>query len=458
MKILCRTGVAMTLVTFAAAPVPAVASGAEQEPSPPGFQEADTLRLAALHVLAVEEDARTRRVELERRAADLRMENLTVGQLPQFQLRGDAAYQSEVITLPFEGPDLSPSSPSKERYELALEADWKVWDGGIASARRDVERAGLSSTLATLDAEVFQIRAEVTDAFFSALLLQEQVREVDLLIEDLESRLLEVRVRVEQGAALPGDMASMRAELLGAAQHRDRLVHERRTALRVLARIVGRPIAADAVLTLPQLSEQMAAHVAAGAADPRSQLPAEARLHPQFAAFDAQRATRERQAAAVEARRRPSISLFGQLAYGSPGFDQFNDSLHEYWRAGVRVQWAPWSWNRHEREIEELSLQRRIVDTHEERFSDVLLRALEQPLGTIAHMRAALDSDDEIVALREEAETYARAQLEERAIPVSTYTRARTDLQDARIARLLHGIELARAQARYLITLGVELR
>ena len=457
MKTLRRMGIAV-LVASAANLAPVAAAGAEQDPSPAGFQAADTLRLAALHVLAVEEDARTRRSELERRAAALRMENVTVGRLPQFQLRGDAAYQSEVISLPFEGPDLAASQPPKERYELALEADWRIWDGGIAAARRDVERAGLSSTLATIDAEVFQTRAEVSDAFFSALLLQEQEREVDLLIEDLESRLLEVRVRVEEGAALPGDMASMRAELLGALQRRDRLVHDGRTALRVLARLVGRPIPETAILALPQLSEQMAAHATAGAADPRSRLPAEARLHPQFSAFDAQRETRERQAAAVEATRRPSVSLFGQLAYGSPGFDQFNDSLHEYWRAGVRVQWAPWSWNRHEREIEELALQRRIVDTHEERFRDALLRALEHPLGTIENMRAALDSDDEIVALREEAEAYARAQLEERAIPVSVYTRARTDLQDARIARLLHGIELARAQARYLITLGVELR
>jgi hypothetical protein len=34
----------------------------------------------------------------------------------------------------------------------------------------------------------------------------------------------------------------------------------------------------------------------------------------------------------------------------------------------------------------------------------------------------------------------------------------RTDLQDARLARQRHRVELARARASYLTTLGIELR
>ena len=238
-----------------------------------------------------------------------------------------------------------------------------------------------------------------------------------------------------------------------ARQRRDELVHERRTVLRVLSDLVGGGVDEDAVLVLPDLSEEMRAWSGPDT-DSSSGLPGRARVHPQFAAFEAQRMARERQGAS----RRPSVSVFGQVAYGSPGFDQFNDSLHEYWRAGVRVQWSPWNWNRREREIQELAVQRRIIDTHEERFADVMLRALERPLGTMEHMREALAYDDEIVALREEATEYAEARLDEQAIPASVYARVRADLQTARIARLRHRIELARARAQYLITLGVELR
>ena len=54
-------------------------------------------------------------------------------------------------------------------------------------------------------------------------------------------------------------------------------------------------------------------------------------------------------------------------------------------------------------------------------------------------------------------ERQARAQLAERAIPVSRYTDARTDVLEARVARARHRVELARAQTRYLLILGAEL-
>jgi len=54
-------------------------------------------------------------------------------------------------------------------------------------------------------------------------------------------------------------------------------------------------------------------------------------------------------------------------------------------------------------------------------------------------------------------ERQARAQLDERAITASAYVDVRSKLEEARIARQRHAVELARARARYLTTLGIEL-
>ncbi len=422
-----------------------------------GPQPADTLHLSALQTLAIAEDTRTARLELEREASGLRAENLKVARLPQIQMRGDASYQSEVIDIPIDNPAFSVPSPPKERYEVALETDWMVWDGGLVDAQRAVENAQLASTLAGLDAEIFGVRMEVANSFFSALLLQEQVHEVEVLIGDLETRLEEMRVRVDQGAALPGDTASMRAELLVARQQRDAIGNERRVALSDLSRLIGRPIDDAEVLALPDLSAQMAAQpLGAVASDTISTLPLNMRTHPQFGAFEAARKSRDMQVQAIRVTARPSVSVFGQFSLGTPGFDQFNDSLHEYWRAGARVRWAPWNWDRRDREVQEVQVQQRLIDNQEQRFSDQLFRLLQRPMRVMEYLRTALGSDDEIIALREQAEEFARIQFEERAISGSAYTRARSDLQEARIARLRHRAELVRAQAQYLITLGVE--
>jgi outer membrane protein TolC len=456
-------------ILFAAAMVPGLATGpaTPSHPTHPSTitaagtrtrQPVDTLHLAVLQRLAVARDPRADRRSIEREASDLRYDNLGVDRLPRFLVRGDAVYQSEVISLATAGAGFAAPVPPKDRYEVALEADWTLWDGGLVRTRRAVEEARLDNTLAVVDAEIFGTRADVTDAFFSALLLQEQVREVDALVDDLEARIEEMRARVDQGVALAGDMASMAAERLRAIQQRDALSSERTVALGTLSRLVGRSVDADEVLALPDLTAELEARpMAAVSSDTLSALPPDMRIHPRFAAFDAQRISADRQADAIRVTTRPSISAFGQLAYGSPGYDQFNDTLHEYWRAGLRVQWAPWNWNRRARQVEEIRVLKRGIEPRERQFSEELLRMLERPIRTMEYMRTAIESDDDIIELREAAEAHARAQFEERAISVAAYTAAVTALQEARIARLRHRTELARAQAYYLITLGVEL-
>jgi outer membrane protein TolC len=173
--------------------------------------------------------------------------------------------------------------------------------------------------------------------------------------------------------------------------------------------------------------------------------------------FAAERARLEGEDALVRARTRPRVAAFGSLAYGRPGLAQFREDLHEYWIGGVRVQWRPWDWGTAGRERQVLQVQRQIVDTEEAAFTDRLRRDVQDELQAVERLRDALATDDRVVALREQVERQARVQLEERAITPAVYVDARTDLQEARLTRQRHRVELARAQARYLTTLGIEI-
>ncbi len=445
-------GAILKLLVLLAALGPSAAGPAQAMPQ-------DTLRLADLQRAAVTLDPRTAQAELEAHASDLRIGNHKAGRLPQFQLLADAGYQSEVVVIPVNVPGVEVARPPKDRYQASLRADWLLWDGGISGARSDAERARLAASLASLDAELFGLRMEVNDVFFGALLLQEALGESDLLIEDLSARLAELRQRVLQGSALAGDTAVVRAELLRAGQQRDAISSERRAALEVLGRLTGRVISDRDAMVLPDLAPEMGSlpdQIADGTL--RGEVPEAVRIHPQYRLFDARRAQLEREAAVVRAARIPQLAAFGELSYGSPGFEQFTRSFHDYWQVGVQLKWQPWNWNKRSREIEGLDTERDILTTEEAAFTERLLRALQTPLRTIEQVRSALVTDDQIIALREQAETQARAQFAERAISATAYTDARTDVQEARVGRLRHQAELARAQAEYLITLGVELQ
>lgn len=416
----------------------------------------DTLQLAGLQDSAVLHDPRLRQAALHERATALRLRNLSAEALPQFRFTGEAAHQSEVASLPITLPgNEEPPRPPKDRYEIALNVDWSAFDGGARGARRDAERADLAAQLAELTATLHPLRMQVLDAYFNALLLQEGVREIDALIDDLDARLREVRAQVTAGAALPGDTAALRAELLTAMQQRAELAADRRAVLDVLSQLSGRTIAPDDVLALPALDTEIVRADVATDTTTGDILPT---IHPQYAAFAARRAQLESQTEVIAARRQPQVGAFGELAWGSPGFAQFTDEPHDYWIAGLRVQWAPWQWGMVQRDVEAVRVAQQIVATEEAAFTARLRREVQQPLAAMQRLREALETDAQIVTLREQVERQARAQFAERAITAADYVDALSDLQEARIARTRHRIELARAQAQYLTTLGLEVR
>jgi outer membrane protein TolC len=122
------------------------------------------------------------------------------------------------------------------------------------------------------------------------------------------------------------------------------------------------------------------------------------------------------------------------------------------------VRWTPFDWGRTSREREAIDAQRAIVATEEDAFAERLLREAEQPLATMERLRTTLRTDERIITLREQVVRQTRAQFDEHAITAAVHVDALTDLEQARVARALHRVQLAQAEAAYLTMLGIPLR
>jgi outer membrane protein TolC len=405
----------------------------------------DTLRLPELQDAAVRQDPRARQLALREEALGLRLRNLESERLPRLQVSSRATHDSEVATIPIAFPGIDAPTPPHDRYEATFGVEQPILDPSLRG-RAGVERARLAVERAELEAELYPLRVEVSEAFFSAFLARQRSAEILVLAQDLEAQLAVVRSRVREGAALPGDTATLRAELLGIAQQLDEVETGSGTAISRLRALTGLPLSDEARLALPALD----AAVARASAD-------SLRAHPGFAVLAARRESIARSERLVGAQLRPSVSAFGQLGFGRPGPALFERDPHEFWSAGVQLQWVPWTWKSTERERSLLALEERLVDTEEEALVRQLEREVEGELRTVERLRAALATDATIVALREQVERQAAAQLAERVISPAEYVRLRTDLQEARLAQQRHRVELAHAQARYLTTLGLPL-
>jgi outer membrane protein TolC len=405
---------------------------------------ADTLELRALQRAAVEHDPRARELALQERATGHRLANLRTSRLPALTFGGEATHQSEVPAIPLELPGVTVPIPPKDRYEASVGVEQLLYDSGALNGQRKAEEARLAEEQATVRAALYPLRAQVNEAFYGALALQERLSEIATLTTDLEARLELVRAQAREGAALPGDTAVVKAELLRAEQSRSEAAAGLRAALAVLSDLSGRSISEGEVLALPELADAVG----------RIRSGEDGTGHPRYAVYRAQRESLAVRAAALQAETGPRVSAFGRWAYGRPGYEQFTDQFHDYWMAGIRVQWQPWNWRKTEREQEALGVQSEIVSAEEAAFRAGLRREVEDDEATMERLEAALASDATIIELRAQVERQARAQLEERAITPAAYVSIRRDLQEARLAERRHRVELSRARAGYLTTIG----
>lgn len=409
---------------------------------------ADTLGLAVLHADALRRDARTMQLELLERQTALRLRSLDAERLPALSVLAQGQYQSDVASIPFMVPGVTPPTPPNDTWDTHLAARQRLYDA-LPGARRDVEHAQLAESQARVRVARYQVRRGVDEAYFTALLLQAQAAEVAAAITALEAQLRVAAERVDEGAALPSEAAMLEAALLRRRQALDELATGESAAKRVLGALTGRTIDDGVALALPDLGDDVAAA--------RSSL-AGLRARPEYEQYASSREVLDRQQRSVSTRRLPRVSAYGRAGYGQPGLNPLAGGFDTYWLTGVQVEWTPWTWGSTEREREVLALQQQVIATEEAAFTEELLRAAATELAGIDRLERTLESDDAIIALREQILHETQLRFDERVITAAEYVDRETDVLDARLARVAHRVELSRAHARFLTLTGVEIR
>jgi outer membrane protein TolC len=407
----------------------------------------DSLRLGALHQQALSSDPRQRQFALLDRQANLRLHNLAAEWLPSISAEASVQHQSTVFEPP-PGTGLSFPTPSKDMYDSRLAVQQAIWKPSIGP-RRAAERAQLAESQAHVRSTLFGLREEVNDAFFAAALLEQRIAITANTITDLERRLREASERVRAGAALPSDTAAIQATLFQRRQDQVELGGSRRAALARLAQLTGLVIAERDLIVLPDLAGDVAT-VRGGIASLRAR--------PEYDVFARTRDRLSREEHVTAAALWPEVSAFARVGYGRPGLNPLNNRFDTYTVAGVQLSWAPWTWGSNGRERQVLALQREVVAADEAAFASSLSRSIQEDLATLDRLDTTLAMDDQIILLRERVELEARPRFQEGVITASAYLDLSTDVLEARLAQATHRVQLAQARARFLTTLGLEIR
>ncbi len=413
--------------------------------APPVFAQQATL--ASLQAAAVAADPRTRELALLEQQSMLRLRNVAALRWPAVGIDAQTQAQSDAAEAPVLAPNGRPIfSAPRTAHDASVRVEQRLFDPAVP-AQGAFERAQLAEQQARVRASVYPIRQQVNDAYFAAAALQQRAGVLAATIVELEGRLREANLRVEQGTSLPAEAAAVEATLLQRQQDEGELRAGIRAAVARLATIVGAPVTADVLTPLPDL--------AAAAGSARQRLPV-LRARPEYEQFARTRERIARQSDLGSSQAQPRLSAFARAGYGRPGLDFITNQWQTYGIGGVRLQWNAFDWGATGREREAQSLQSEIVSQEEAAFSRSLAAAIEGDLATADHLERALAMDRRIIELRSEVERAARLRLQEGVVDASDYLARNTELLQARFAQASHEVELAQARARLLTTLGLE--
>ena len=374
--------------------------------------------------------------DLVRQTTEYTIKNIQRGYWPQLSLGGQVSYQSEVTDLPdVLSHLLSESSPNykgmaKDQYQIALDLNQVIWDGGHIKARRDLAASDAEVQVAQADVEMYAIRSRVNELFFGILLLDEKIR----LNETLQTLLLDncrmLETRKMHGTAMESDVDVMRAEYLEARQDLTALRSMRKSYRQMLAIFIGKDTAS--VINLQK---------------PAASLPQTFdNRRPELNLYAMQMQQTEAQSRLLNVGLRPKLSLFAQGVYGYPGYDMF-DSMFDHdlklnGIVGIRFSWNIGRLYTFKTDKHKLELTRKQIETAREifLFNNNLQSVREREAVNQYHQMMEEDSD--IIRLRTALRQAAEAKLQHGVIGVNDLLQEITKENRARIDHSLHEMEM----------------
>ena len=181
------------------------------------------------------------------------LKNAYMNYFPQISLSGSASWQTQALEFPF---DLSPygidlPTFSKDQYAAVLELSQVIWDGGMIAANRANIRAKADVDMAQQDMNMYSLKERVNDLYFGILYIEQQIRQTEILMEDLRREYGRIESCIANGVANASDLDLIEVERITQKQNRETLSSMLEAYLRVLTLMTGVRISSADQLVMP---------------------------------------------------------------------------------------------------------------------------------------------------------------------------------------------------------------
>lgn len=369
----------------------------------------------------------------------LNVKNLKAGWLPSAELNAQATYQSDVFALEIDLPisiDL-PEVP-KDQYKTTVDINQLIYDWGRIKSAKQLENTNLKVNQQNTQVELNKIKEQINKFYFAILILQRNDELLNVMLNDLESKEKTVESGVKNGVLLSSDLSALKAEKLKVRQSITEIKNQIFAAIDVLAEITGMNIDYESEFEIPEYDIDNSGNLS----------------RPELILFDYQREKLDATSKIVSKQNKPTVFAFTQLGYGKPGLNMTSEQFDSFYYVGLGLNWKFWDWNKTNREKQIISLNKDLVSTQESTFNKQINVALKNESAKIKIYQDAIESDLEIIKLREEVTESARSKLDNGVITSTDYITELSKETQAKINYETNKIQLVQSKVNYLYIKG----
>lgn len=371
---------------------------------------------------------------------DYSVSNAMKGYLPVFSVNGQATYQSTVTTFPFKIPIPGFSLPdyNKDQYKVYGEIDQVIYDGGAIKNQKQTADANGIIQQQNLEVELYALYDRVNQLFFGALLINEQLKQNDLLKKDVQNGVDKAKALVANGTAYRSSVDELSAQLLQTEQSRVELLATKKAYLDMLGLFINNKLDENTILEKPGVPI-LAADIS----------------RPELLLYEFQKKAYDVQDRLLNVQLRPKFNFYVQGGYGRPGLNPLSNDFAWYYLGGLRLSWNLGSWYTYKNQKQLLDINRKTLDVQKETFLFNTGITQKQQNAAIEKYIELVKKDDAIIALRQSVKNAASAQLENGVLSAHDYITQVNAEDQARQNLILHEMQLLQAQYSYQNTIGI---
>ncbi|MFT4521157.1 MAG: outer membrane protein TolC [Bacteroidia bacterium] len=378
-----------------------------------------------------------KQLDLIDRSAAYSVNNAATGNLPQIGINAQATYQSDVTQFPIRLPNIDVPSISKDQYKVYAEVYQPLSNFATVNTKKKELELQANIDQQKIEIDVYQLKDRVNQLFFGTILIESNIKQLLITLVNVDSAMSVLTAAMANGTATKTDQMLLQVEQLTLLQKMDELTSNKKAFIKMLSLLTGKNIQQSTTFILPKYEP--------------TPLSIE---RPELSLFKLQNQSLMLQSKQLNNRLLPTAGLFIQAGYGRPALNFLDNDPSAYYIGGLKVGWNISNLYSYHNSKSALQLMSQQLEYQEETFLLYTSLSQSQQDSEMAKYEKVLESDEEIIRLRESVLEAAKVQLANGLITTIDYVKMLNALRTAREQYGLHQIQLLQSQANLKTTTG----